>query len=128
MIASVLFLLAGCGQDLCAEGFDRSKDGSCDPIANTDTDTDTDSDTDTDTSPVDITASVFWGSRDISLVLKDGKGRYLFGIAETGEICDADSSQCWSGEDCIYGYGEYRYCHPTSPRASPLTMVLHLTT
>ena len=67
--------------------------------------------TDTDTN-ADFDASVAWGSSSVDLTQTNGAAGY-FGLAETG--C-GDPSNCWYGEDCIYGdlTGNYFYCHPTN--------------
>ena len=56
------------------------------------------------------TASVTWGASSIDLVVGGGPGAYWFGLAETAG-CD----DCWTGEDCVYGYDAsgttLAYCH-----------------
>ena len=58
--------------------------------------------------------SVVWGPASITLSISDlgDDNAAWFGLAETG--C-GDPSSCWYGEDCIYGYENYFYCHPSSP-------------
>ncbi len=90
-----------------------------------DTDTDTDADTDTDTD-ADVAVNVSWyddglvptdvngdGLPDINcddeltLDITDALGRtsWNFGIAEVGP-------NGWTGEDCVFGYAMWNYCHP----------------
>lgn len=70
--------------------------------------------TDTDTTTADLSASVAWGGSAVALTLTDGSGSYFFGMAETGSTCSADPTQCWTGEDCIFGFSDFLYCHPAS--------------
>ena len=56
------------------------------------------------------TASVTWGASSVDIDVAGGPGAYWFGIAET-----ADCDDCWTGEDCVYGYSyggtTFAYCH-----------------
>jgi hypothetical protein len=56
------------------------------------------------------TASVTWGGSSVDLTVSGGPGAYWFGMAETTG-CD----DCWTGEDCVYGYDAggttLAYCH-----------------
>ena len=71
-------------------------------------DADTDSDTDADTE-VDVT----WGSSSVDLTITNGDATqsYWFGMAE---VVGCPAEDCWTGEDCIYGYAGYAYCHPAA--------------
>ena len=59
--------------------------------------------------------AVSWGSGAVDLTITNGSPTqsYYFGMAETG--CD-DPTNCWYGEDCIYGdlTGSFFYCHPAT--------------
>ena len=56
------------------------------------------------------TASVTWGGASVDVAVAGGPGAYWFGMAETTG-CD----DCWTGEDCVYGYDAsgttLAYCH-----------------
>ena len=69
----------------------------------------------------DPSFAVSWGANGIDLAITDGEGSYYFGMAETGDTCSANPENCWTGEDCIYGYDTYLYCHPTSDTGVSLT-------
>jgi hypothetical protein len=73
-------------------------------------------DADTDADADEIMVEVTWGGTSVSLDITNGTGSYLWGLAET----DPSSGDPWTGEDCLYGYGAYAYCHPTS--ASGVTL------
>lgn len=64
--------------------------------------------------PADATFAVTWGASSVDLAITDGEGSYFFGMAETGSTCSANPDDCWTGEDCIFGFGDYLYCHPAS--------------
>lgn len=53
---------------------------------------------------------VSWGPETVELAVSGGPGAYWFGIAET-----AGCEDCWTGEDCIFGYETdgmtLSYCH-----------------
>jgi hypothetical protein len=54
--------------------------------------------------------SVDWGSNSVGLSVSEGPGAYWFGMAETSGCSD-----CWTGEDCVFGYDAsgttLAYCH-----------------
>ena len=58
------------------------------------------------------TFEVVWDADAVELHITNGdpSASYWFGLVETG--C-GDPEYCWSGEDCIYGYAGYFYCHPS---------------
>ena len=64
--------------------------------------------------------SVDWGSSAVSVSVSGGGGGWWFGIAETLECSD-----CWTGEDCVYGYsfdgGALNYCHDAGDSGTSLT-------
>ena len=65
-------------------------------------------------------ASVTWGSRSVDLTVSGGPGAYWFGITES--TCD----DCWTGEDCIYGYSlgdgtVLAWCHDAGDTGTSLT-------
>lgn len=68
----------------------------------------------TTVAPADPVFSVTWGGGSVDLSITDGEGSYYFGMAETGSSCAGAPEYCWTGEDCIYGYDTYLYCHPAS--------------
>ena len=74
-----------------------------------------DADTDAD---ADFDASVAWNSGSVDLTQTNGSAGY-WGLAETG--C-GDPSNCWYGEDCIYGdlTKTYFYCHATDAGGASL--------
>jgi hypothetical protein len=66
------------------------------------------------------TASVTWGAAGIELAVSGGGGGWWFGMAETAECED-----CWTGEDCVYGYeaGDgaiFAYCHDAGDAGTSL--------
>ncbi len=69
-------------------------------------------DTDTDVVDDDPSPSADWGADAVTITVDGGPGGYWLGMAET-----ADSSDPWTGEDCVWGYelssGEVigPYCH-----------------
>ena len=87
---------------LFAVGCD-GKDDTSSPGGESDADADADADPD---------LSVAWNSGSVDLTISGGSAGW-FGMAETG--C-GDPTNCWYGEDCIYGdlTGTYFYCHPTN--------------
>ncbi|MEL6346206.1 MAG: hypothetical protein AAFV53_24055 [Myxococcota bacterium] len=95
MLASAILFAVGCVDS----GKDSGDDGS-----------------DSGTTGADPTFSVEWGGSAVSLTITNGDsaGSYFFGMAETGSTCAADPSQCWTGEDCLEGFGKFFYCHPSS--------------
>jgi hypothetical protein len=66
------------------------------------------------------TVSVTWGGSSVDVDIAGGPGAYWFGLAETSG-CD----DCWTGEDCIYGYqysgGSLEYCHDAGDTGTSLT-------
>lgn len=66
------------------------------------------------------TATVTWGGASVDVAISGGPGAYWFGMAETGG-CD----DCWTGEDCVYGYetgsGTLSYCHDGGDTGTSLT-------
>ena len=65
------------------------------------------------------TASVTWGGASVDVAVAGGPGAYWFGMAETTG-CD----DCWTGEDCVYGYSyggtTYAYCHDAGDTGTSL--------
>lgn len=63
--------------------------------------------------------SVNWGSSGIDVDISGGSSGW-FGMAETYD-CD----DCWTGEDCVYGYsysgGSLNYCHSVGGSGTSLT-------
>jgi hypothetical protein len=67
------------------------------------------------------TVSVTWGSSAIDLSVSGGAGAWWFGMAET-----AGCSDCWTGEDCAYGFeladgSVLAYCHDGTDTGTSLT-------
>jgi hypothetical protein len=66
------------------------------------------------------TASVTWGGSAVDVDVAGGPGAYWFGMAETVG-CD----DCWTGEDCVYGYDgggtTLAYCHDGGDSGTSLT-------
>ena len=65
--------------------------------------------------------SVNWGSGSVDVAISGGPGAYWFGMAET-----AGCSDCWTGEDCIYGYtlgdgSVLAWCHDGGDTGTSLT-------
>jgi hypothetical protein len=64
--------------------------------------------------------SVNWGSSAVELSIEGGPGAYWFGIAETSGCND-----CWTGEDCVFGYdasGTFlAYCHDSWDEGTSLS-------
>lgn len=62
-----------------------------------------------------LTMDCAWGGGGLDVTLTGGDSAgYWVGLAETD--C---GGQCWTGEDCVYGYvassgTSYNYCHPAS--------------
>ncbi|MEN0065861.1 MAG: hypothetical protein AAGA48_27220 [Myxococcota bacterium] len=55
-----------------------------------------------------------WTLEGITLQIENGSEEgYFFGLAETDGPCN-DAGTCWTGEDCLNGFGDYGYCHPMS--------------
>ena len=58
----------------------------------------------------DPSASLTWGATALQLTISGGPGAYWFGMAET-----VGCEDCWTGEDCVYGYDAagttLAYCH-----------------
>ncbi|NOY27320.1 MAG: hypothetical protein GXP62_15740 [Oligoflexia bacterium] len=71
-----------------------------------------------------LTMDCAWDGSGISVDLVNGDSAgYSFGMAETD--CGGD---CWTGEDCLYGYtlgdgSVLSYCHPLSSTGGYLTTV-----
>lgn len=77
----------------------------------------------TDTSPVPLVPvpSVTWGPDAVELGVADGAGGWWFGMAETTGCED-----CWTGEDCVYGYESgdgaiFAHCHDAADSGTSLT-------
>jgi hypothetical protein len=72
------------------------------------------------TGPGNPTASVTWGAASVDVTISGGPGAYWFGMAETVG-CD----DCWTGEDCVYGYDAsgttLAYCHDGTDTGTSLT-------
>ena len=66
------------------------------------------------------TVSVTWGGSSVDIDVAGGPGAYWFGMAETSG-CD----DCWTGEDCVYGYSYggtvLAYCHDGGDTGTNLT-------
>jgi hypothetical protein len=64
--------------------------------------------------------SVSWGSTGVDIAIAGGAGGWWFGMAETRGCSD-----CWTGEDCVYGYtysgGSLNYCHDAGDTGTGLT-------
>lgn len=68
------------------------------------------------TTEVDPDFTVHWASSAIQVSVSTGGTGWHFGLIEATDGC---SSDCWTGEDCVYGYGSsYFYCHPLDGSAS----------
>lgn len=95
---------------------DCSDSGDCDDDGSTWTGTTSSTGTGT-TGP---SASVVWGSASVEIAVSGGPGAYWFGMAET-----IGCEDCWTGEDCIYGYeysgGSLNYCHDAGDNGTTLT-------
>lgn len=69
---------------------------------------------------IDPTASVTWGGDSVQVSIAGGPGAYWFGMAET-----ADCDDCWTGEDCVYGYDAsgttLSYCHDGTDTGTQLS-------
>ena len=65
------------------------------------------------------TITVAWGATSVNIDIVGGPGAYWFGMAET-----ANCEDCWTGEDCVYGYeysgGAFNYCHDAGDTGSSL--------
>ena len=80
--------------------------------------------TGTGTGPGDAdtpSVSVNWGSGSVDVAVNGGPGAYWFGMAETADCVD-----CWTGEDCIYGYtlgdgSSLAWCHDGGDNGTSLT-------
>jgi hypothetical protein len=70
---------------------------------------------------VEPTFAVTWGGSSVDLAITDGDGSYFFGMAETGSTCSANPDDCWTGEDCVFGFSDYAYCHPAAATGVSLT-------
>jgi hypothetical protein len=75
----------------------------------------------TDVEPEAPTASVSWGADSIALTVSGGGGAWWFGMAES-----VDCDDCWTGEDCVYGYeagdgSVFAYCHDAGDAGVSLT-------
>lgn len=71
--------------------------------------------------PVAPTASVSWGVDAVDLSVGGGGGGWWFGMAET-----VGCEDCWTGEDCVYGYeagdgAVFAYCHDAGEAGVSLT-------
>jgi hypothetical protein len=66
------------------------------------------------------TASVDWGSSAVVVDVSGGAGGWWFGMAEVAG-CD----DCWTGEDCVFGYeysgGVLAWCHDAGDTGTTLT-------
>lgn len=66
------------------------------------------------------TATVTWGGSSVDVSISGGGGAWWFGMAETSGCSD-----CWTGEDCIYGYegstGVFAWCHDGGDTGTTLT-------
>ena len=76
---------------------------------------------DTQVAPEPPTTSVVWGADAVALSVSGGGGAWWFGMAET-----ADCEDCWTGEDCVYGYeggdgSVVAYCHDAGDAGVSLT-------
>lgn len=100
----------------CADGGkDSAEDSGADPGGG-----DTGAE-DTDVEPEAPTASVSWGAEAVALAVSGGGGAWWFGVAET-----LDCDDCWTGEDCVYGYeagngSVFAYCHDAGDAGVSLT-------
>lgn len=67
------------------------------------------------------TANIAWTETAVELSASGGGGAWWFGMAEIVG-CDDD---CWTGEDCVYGYAAsgttLSYCHDAGDGATSLT-------
>ena len=53
--------------------------------------------------------TVTWTESSVGLLIQDGPpGHWEWGLSETHPDC---GSQCWTGEDCLHGFGDVLYCH-----------------
>ena len=72
------------------------------------------------TTDTTISAAVVWGETNVSLSASGGPGAYWFGMAET-----LDCDDCWTGEDCVFGYDAsgttLSYCHDAGDAGTTLT-------
>ena len=66
------------------------------------------------------TATVQWTETAVDIAVSGGPGAYWFGMAET-----LDCTDCWTGEDCVYGYDAsgttLAYCHDAGDAGTTLT-------
>lgn len=60
-----------------------------------------------------------WEPVSLKLTVSGRDDIVYFGLAETGSTCSQSSGDCWTGEDCVFGFAikdpQQRYCHPISP-------------
>lgn len=74
----------------------------------------------------ELSFAVTWGSSSVELSISDDEGRaFWFGMAETNAGC---GDECWTGEDCLYGYTSPNtgttygpYCHDAGTEGISLT-------
>lgn len=73
--------------------------------------TDTQKDSSLPDGPKDPTFDVAWGSDSVVIRIIDAKpqARFHIGLAQTDQCAEG----CWTGEDCLYGLGEWAWCHPS---------------
>ena len=118
LLLPVLLLpgLIACGE----KDDDDDDDDDCSDSGDCDDDGSTWTGTGTGTGSTGPAVSVEWGSSSVDIAISGGPGAYWFGMAET-----IGCEECWTGEDCIYGYvydgGSLNYCHDAGDNGTTLT-------
>lgn len=110
-LAVICAPLAACGKDATGTGTPAASD-SAGPDSGAGP---------TTTEPAAPEAGVVWGPGSLTLTVSGGGGAWWFGMAETTQCTD-----CWTGEDCLYGYetgdgAVYVYCHDIEDSGATLT-------
>lgn len=122
LLLPVLLLpgLIACGKD---DEDEDDEDDDCPDTADCDDGTTTGGTTTTGGGGGTPSASVTWGGSSVDVAVSGGGGAWWFGLVETGSGCGA--GECWTGEDCVYGYDAggtvFNYCHDAGDSGTSLS-------